>query len=189
MPSLFTHEETGSGKGSELAEVPQRGKLRTVIRAQIQALSPPFSVSAGPCPPGAAVYVQKAPAQPPPLLFSCRSSFFSTNSAGPCTSVHGHHTAAPQPLSIQRPAVARDPPPLRTPASPAAALPSASGPINPGPVFPSPAENQNAPGAAESLSGKAGSLKCGISMKTSSLSFLISWESCLLTSADRSSNG
>lgn len=108
--------------------------------------------------------------------------------SGACPSVHGHHTAAPQPLSIQRPAVARDPPPLRTP-SPAAALPSASGPISPGPVFPSPAENQNPPGAAESLSGKAGSLKCGISMKTSSLSFLISWESCLLTSADRSSNG
>lgn len=185
MPSLFTHEETGSGKGSELAEVPQRSKLRTVIRAQNQALSPLFfSVSAG-SPRGCCV--QKAPAQPPPLLFSCRSSFFSTNSAGACTSVHGHHTTAPQPLSIQRPAVAREPPPLRTP-SPAATLPSASGPINPGPVFPSPAENQNPPGAAESLSGKAGSLKCGISMKTSSLSFLISWESCLI-SADHSSNG
>lgn len=27
-----------------------------------------------------------------------RSSFFSTNAAGTCTSVHGHRTAAPQPL-------------------------------------------------------------------------------------------
>lgn len=77
--------------------------------------------------------------------------------------------------------MARDPP-LHT------LSPSASGHPSPGPVFPSPAKNQNPPGAAETVFEKAGSQKCGISMKTSSLPFLIKQES-LLTSADHSSNG
>ncbi|XP_006150539.1 LIM/homeobox protein Lhx6 isoform X2 [Tupaia chinensis] len=98
-----------------------------------------------------------------------RSSFFSTDTAGTSASVHGHPTAAPQPLRSSVPAVARDPP---VSAATPARHPARHQLGHPGLAFPSPAENQNPPGAPQSPPlGRQSSLKFGIRVKTTACFF------------------
>ncbi|XP_076999107.1 LIM/homeobox protein Lhx6 isoform X2 [Tamandua tetradactyla] len=100
-----------------------------------------------------------------------KSSFFSTDASGTSASVHGHPTAAPQPLKSSVRATARDPPA------------STSIPVHHlvhqqlsslGLAFSS-AENQNPSGAPQSLPlGRQSSLKFGIRVKTTYF-FHLNW--------------
>ncbi|XP_049982764.1 LIM/homeobox protein Lhx6 isoform X2 [Alexandromys fortis] len=114
-----------------------------------------------------------------------RSSFFSINSTGTCASVHGHRTAAPQPLrSASSCGQGSTSAYTLTHCHPALCQWSPQ----PRPGLSLPCQEPEPTRSSRDLFEKAGSQKCGISLKTSSLPFLIKQESSL-TSADHSSNG